>query len=964
VNMSKTWSNWLKRRIYLPNFSGHAQGKYTASLTQQTLIKTAISIGGVIVVSTGIAYFQMISRITAESLTEVEKYVQLRAQREKGIFILAEENHALLKQALLKRLTAKSNQDPQDEFNQLFVRMADGTIRNRPHKFDLQQSPGLFLGKNVKINSDIRKRAIAYFHELSAYGPAWRNRFVNTYMQIPENGIAIYMPSYPWVQNAPHDESFRVTDDESFYITNKTHNPQRKTVWTGIYYDQVAKAWMTSCVTPVDLDGRHIATIGHDILIGELQERTVNDAFEGTYNMIFRQDGRLLAHPGLMQKIENEKGKFNILDSQDEHLNNIFQLVKSKHPHQIIIDNPKDDEYLAVTMIDGPDWYLVTVYPKSLLGKKAFVTVRLIIFAGLTSLLIEIILIFLILRYQISAPLTKLMAATETIAAGNLNIELDVTRQDELGRLAYLFNKMAQELRESFTTFANTNEELELRVKKRTSELQAAKEAADSASKAKSEFLANMSHELRTPLNGILGYAQILQGAKNFTDKQQKGISVISQCAAHLLTLINDILDIAKIEAQKIELYPTNFHFPAFLQGITEIFRIKAEQKNIEFLYEADDHLPIGIQADEKRLRQVLINLLGNAIKFTDKGVVKFVVKQENLGSKNRGEASIYRLRFQVEDTGVGMTGEEIEKIFLPFEQVGDIKKQSEGTGLGLTISQKIVAMMGGNLELKTQLNTGSVFWFDVEVQEAREWAEKYQVFSPASIVGCQGENRKILIIDDRWENRSVIVNLIEPLGFNVRECSDGQEGLATALDFCPDLIITDIPMPVLDGQELIHYLRNSPDLKDVKIIVSSANVYKTDIQKSLDAGANDFLAKPIQASDLLEKLQKHLNLQWIYEQKGENKTADTCALDIGSKNSLSCASKIVPPSADTLLKLYELALKGRVQAIKQELERLTQKNPELTAFSKEINQLSQKFQIEKIQKFIRNFIEVEQSKN
>ncbi|BAY76933.1 integral membrane sensor hybrid histidine kinase [Nostoc linckia NIES-25] len=951
--MSRKWMSGLE-----PQGNSTAL-KHAASVTQQTLIKTAVSIGAVIVASTGIAYFQLISRITAESLAAVEKYVQLRAQRENKIFLLAQENHALLKQALLERLEAQSNLDPKVEFDRLFVKMADGTTRNRPSKFNLQKSPGVFLGKNVNINSDIRRRVIAYFAELSAYGPAWRNRFVNTYMQIPENGIAIYMPSYPWVENAPQDESFRVTDDESFYITDKVHNPKRETVWTGIYYDRVAKAWMTSCVTPVDVDGRHIATIGHDMLIGELQHRTLNDALEGTYNMLFQEDGRLLAHPALMEKIQRQKGKFEISNSGDSHLRNIVELVTRKHPYQVIVDNPQNDEYLAVTKLKGPNWYLVTVFPKSFLQKKAFATVKFIIFLGLTSLLIEIVVVFLILRRQISAPLTKLMVATESIAAGNWNIELDVTRQDELGRLAYLFHKMAGELQESFTILEKNNEELELRVAKRTAELQAAKEAADGASKAKSEFLANMSHELRTPLNGILGYAQILQGSRNLTEKQQKGINIISQCGSHLLTLINDILDISKIEAQKIELYPTNFHLSSFLQGIVEIFRMKAEQKSIDFSYEADEHLPIGIQADEKRLRQVLINLLGNAIKFTDRGFVKFIVKQQKLNINEHQETSIYRIRFQVEDTGVGMSNEELKKIFLPFEQVGDIQKQSQGTGLGLTISQKIVGIMGATLEVQSQLDKGSIFAFDVEVPEAREWTEKSKVFSQGTIIGFQGEKRKILIVDDRWENRSVVANLLEPLGFEVIECGDGQEGLLKAADLKPDLIITDISMPVMDGFELINRLRNHPDLKYVKIIVSSANVYKTDIQSSLDAGGDDFVSKPVQALDLLEKLQNSLNLQWIYSQNSESQNADLCTLEIGQQepNFLSGDRQLKSPSPEVLSKLYQLALKGRIKALQQELKELTKEDEELNLFAQKIYQLAQKFQIEKIQDFLQELL-------
>ncbi|MGB7413651.1 MAG: response regulator, partial [Thermosynechococcaceae cyanobacterium] len=249
-----------------------------------------------------------------------------------------------------------------------------------------------------------------------------------------------------------------------------------------------------------------------------------------------------------------------------------------------------------------------------------------------------------------------------------------------------------EKLNQAKALLTQQKEALEVRVEERTTELQDAKLIAENANRAKSEFLANMSHEVRTPLNGILGYAQILQRSRTLTEQERKGISIIHQCGTHLLTLINDVLDLSKIEARKMELYPTSSQFPAILQGVSEMFSIRADQKKISFINKLDADLPQAIHIDEKRLRQVLINLLGNAIKFTERGAVTLSVKV--LDNPNREintdildtaqTTELTRVRFQVEDTGMGLEPDQLEKIFLPFEQVGNAKSQSQGTGLGL----------------------------------------------------------------------------------------------------------------------------------------------------------------------------------------------------------------------------------------------------------------------------------------
>ncbi len=413
-----------------------------------------------------------------------------------------------------------------------------------------------------------------------------------------------------------------------------------------------------------------------------------------------------------------------------------------------------------------------------------------------------------------------------------------------------------------------TSAQQEIAERKRTEQaLQQAKEAAEAANRAKTEFLANMSHELRTPLNGILGYAQILKHHSDLTEQQQKGLEIIQRSGDHLLTLINDILDLSKIEAGKFELSLQEFHLAAMLKNLVEMTRFRAYQKSIAVEYHEDPALPAMVYGDEKRLRQVLLNLLGNAVKFTHKGIVVLRVKrvfshQLAVSGKQTPPDSCAlnseycSLVFEVEDTGIGIPAAQLERIFSPFEQVKRPGSSIEGTGLGLAISQRLIRIMGGELSVTSTVNTGSIFSFELLLPEAKSLREKDTPIS-RNIIGFKGNPPpKILIVDDNETNRMMVKDLLSSVGFDIVEAVNGEEALNKADEFCPDLILMDLIMPVRDGFETTRQLRQLPGMKDTIVIALSASVFEETRKQSLAAGCQAFLEKPVVEQELLDTMQ------------------------------------------------------------------------------------------------------------
>lgn len=465
-------------------------------------------------------------------------------------------------------------------------------------------------------------------------------------------------------------------------------------------------------------------------------------------------------------------------------------------------------------------------------------------------------------------------------------------------------------------------------------ELAMARDTAESANRAKSMFLANMSHELRTPLNAILGYAQLLVRAPNLTSQQIGACNTIQQSGEHLLMLIVDILDLAKIEAGKLELQIDAIDLQAFLDGIANIIRLKAEDKGLEFACTRAPDLPAFVQVDQKRLRQILLNLLSNAVKFTDEGDVDL---QVNAVSQSPEEV---RLSFEVRDTGTGIAPDQLERVFRPFEQVGDAHHRTGGTGLGLSISRQLVRLMGSELHVESAWGRGSCFSFELPAVTIAPGETSSQVSD--QIVGYEGSRKRVLVVDDIDANRSLLSDTLFNLGFEITLARNGLEALTTGMTMVPDLILMDVRMDVMGGLEGMRRMQDCPELCSVPVIATSAGVTPEEQADCLAAGAKAFLTKPIECGPLLKEIGRLLNLTWIRE----SPHMPTCpGIDRIELSGI--------PEPEQMVSLHELVKAGNMRAIRENAQELAALNERYRPFADRITQLAIGYQSKALLRFV-----------
>jgi signal transduction histidine kinase/DNA-binding response OmpR family regulator len=657
-----------------------------------------------------------------------------------------------------------------------------------------------------------------------------------------------------------------------------------KATWSDIFIYQGTPRLAISAVVPIYDQNRQLeGVLFADLLLSLISDflNTIQVGQSGDI-IILENSGLIVASsleqpfiiPNLtINELEQTPKRINLLSSQNSKIRDLADKINRKYTS---LDNINQLEFWNVTLEDKPyfvqvspfknnldaNWFVIIILPQEDVMQQVNTNTRISIIIWLATIIISICIGIFTAKY-ITKPLLELNQGVEILKQGNWNQPLPITRKDELGNLVNAFNLMATQLK-------NLLETLEQKVKERTEQLAIAKEKAELANQAKSDFIANMSHELRTPLNAILGFSQIMIRAKNLSEDHRENIGIIQSSGDYLLTLINNILDLSKIEAGKMNLNLKNFDLYLLLTEVEDLLQLNAENKGLQLLFEYESTVPRYIRTDEIKLRQVLINLINNGIKFTEHGGISIIITTVPL--INQSDKT--RIKFEIRDTGVGIKEEELPNLFEAFSQTEIGRQTQEGTGLGLPISRKFVQLMGGDITVKSQVEKGTSFQFQIEA-DLINTSDLDSKKSIRQVIGLEKNqiSYRILIVDDRPTNRLLLVKLLQPLGFNLKEATNGKEAITIWEEWQPHLIWMDMRMPIMDGYEATQYIKGTVKGNATAIIALTASVLEEERAIVLSAGCDDFVRKPFRENVIFETMTKHLGVQYIYEEEAPSST-------------------------------------------------------------------------------------------
>lgn len=826
------------------------------SLTRQTLFQVTIRITLVVVIATVIGYLHVSTSLQTQALQHLQEYIEQRGVRESNVFLLARDNLLTFAEDYAKRLDESPKADFEKRFNTLFIKINDESIRLRENFFKSHNITGV-IGKHVTIDADLRRRLVIGFEMLAQYGPAWRNRFVNLYLITPENAVLMYWPGKPWALSTNAWEinaklALTAATDDMVLVIDDNQRQERKSTWSNLYFDYAVNDWMVSATEPVNLGGRYRASVGHDILLRELIERTINNRMEGTYNLIFNDDGRLIAHPRFMDAIQAQSGNLTLQEAGDAHLLRIFNLVKQRFPGSTILENSEDEEYLAITRLRGPNWYLVTVFPKAIIVNKAFETARLILLLGLIALLLEVAISYFVLKKQVAKPLTSLMKAANRVAVGDFNVRLDERRPDEIGQLAQSFNIMSKEinareaiLSERSAKLARVNEQLKQQLEERKraeEEIVRQREALHQSEKlsALGSLLAGVAHELNNPLSVIVGRTIMLEG--DTTDPQtQARVKKIRQAAERCARIVKTFLAIARQQPPERSAVQIN----TLIESALELVSYGLRTADIQITRNLSPDLP-ELSADADQLTQVFTNLFVNAQQaLAEIPSPRWVAVTTHL------DKTANAVCIEVMDNGPGVSVEIRSRIFEPFYTN---KPVGAGTGFGLSFSYGVIASHGGKITLESPEEGGAKFVITLPIKEAAVAIEP-----EVSAESAQVNSHAILIVDDEPEITEMLDEILTPEGHRIDRAVSGHEALRRIAEDDYDLILSDLKMPDLDGPGLYRRLEQShPQLLE-RIIFITGDTLGMGTRTFLKQTGCPLIEKPFAPSEVIQVVRQVL---------------------------------------------------------------------------------------------------------
>lgn len=836
-------------------------------LTRNSIGRAALTAVGwrvslLLIIVSFAGYYYLQRSLEVRLIDRLEIATTASANKESELFRDIKQAHD--QAAILFRQMLNAPQEGSIKFEDLFTLKEDGSFRSKDALFDGIHLPGnrfidgtgAIIPSTIEVDEEKERLLTSALLVSVQLGQAYYPELLSYYFFTPDSAVLIRAPSREnrlnfYRENAPHN--FDIRNRELARVTSVEANPNREfrcTTLRPLLSDAFGNSWTTGCHTPVDIDGKHVGSFGSSVRLNKLLASGRESKFDGGDTMIISGDGKLIMHSRLTRDGEIDEQMLDIQASTNEDVKAIYaDMLENLPATQWVSLIPELDAYVAAAKIDHLDGYFIFSYPRALIVEEAGAAGLNMLYLGAAALIIALITLTFTLRKTVTAPLHRLINRTEQLALGQFKGGDNSKRSDaaaEIDALAKSTEKMAEEL-------ATMVASLEIKVAERTEAVEAARDEAERANAAKTDFLANMSHEIRTPLTGIIGMLELLS-EQDLTEEAKNNLTLAQKSSGLLLALVNDILDISRLEAGKFSLQLSALDIRDAIQETAESLRLLASQKGLGLTFLDHVKTPLWVKIDLKVTRQILINLVGNAIKFTQEGGVTI-----EFNAREIDDATVC-LQFDVVDTGAGMTQEESARVFDRFEQSGtSLSGEQIGAGLGLAIVKDLVTLLGGDITCLTAKGRGSRFSVSFPVVRLTNPPQPVATDNKVQVGDQPLKGLAIIAVDDNAINRIIIGKTCETLGATIDLFESGNDMIAHLSDNnAPDysVMLLDLNMPGKNGFETLKAIRSLATVAaKLPAIALTADAIDGTEEKVRTAGMEGYVTKPINASELAEAI-------------------------------------------------------------------------------------------------------------